>query len=286
MEAKILLLSENGRKLQGNDICSYNFKLNPPINLSEPSDYFCAMSYLKFMQLNIDYENEISLQVGDLLRDGTVKWSVKKHTIVIMESSLDKLLEKIGKWQESIKQFDGELRVGVEKQEGTGFDMPYAKMFTKKKAVRLSDNLSRLLGFYKNEFAPGISKGEESTISPGWSRWKEGPLLLDVDILEQEGLEHFGQETQLPDGESTNPVRTTYLAIVPLQQEHELQVENVAVEIIRAGPQLQWVRARQCVISHITLNMRWANGEPLFVDSHFRFVCEIILKRRKMLTFA
>ncbi len=286
MEAKILLLSEKGKKMQGADVCSYTFKLNPPLNLSEPGDFHCALSYLSFMQLNIDFEDEVFMEIGSITQTGEIQWSGHKHRLVLLDTNVEGLLEKIDKWQRGIDEFDGTLRVSVEKVKGSNQLQFNAKMFTDTKPVRLSSNLAHFLGFYRNEFAPNITQGEESTISPGWSRWKEGPLLLDLDIIEETGLEQYGAETQLPDGgDSNQSVRCTYLAMVPLIQKSEAQVANVLVQIQPQGGQLHWVRTRQSTISHITVSMRWPSGDPLYVDSHFRFACEILIKRRKMLTF-
>ncbi len=285
MEAKLLLFSENAKQLQGEDVCSYTFKLNPPLNLSEPGDFYCALTYLHFRQMNIDFEDEVTLELGDVIPGGLIQWSGTKHELVLLDTKLDSMLKKISKWQGKIKDFDGKLYVGTSKIEGSETREAFAKMYTKTKAVRISRNLQRLLGFYSNEFQPNITEGEDSTISPSWSRWMRGPLLLDLDILEEQGFEQYGSETQLPDGESPRNVRTTYLAIVPLKQESETREENSSVEIRLDGSQLRWTRTRQSTVSHITLSLRWVGGESVFVDSLFRLACEIVLKRRKMLTF-
>ncbi len=285
MEAKILLLSQNAKKLQGDDVCSYTFKLNPPLNLSEPGDFHCALSYLAFMQLNIDFEDEVYMEIGSISQSGQIHWSGHKHSILLLDTSVEGLLDKINKWQAGIDEFDGTLQVSVEKVKGTNQMQFHAKMFTDTKPVRLSPNLARFLGFYRSEFPPNIVQGEESTISPGWSRWKEGPLLLDLSIIEETGMEQFGAETQIPDGDSNQSVRCTYLAIVPLIPKTEAHVGNVLVQIQPRGGQLRWVRARQSTISHITVTMRWPTGDLVYVDSHFRLVCEILIKRRKMLAF-
>ncbi len=285
MEAKLLFLSENGKKSQGEDICSYTFKLNPPLNLSEPGEFHCAMTYLHFRQLHIDFEDEVYLELGDTMSDGDIQWSGVKHELVLLDTKITSLLQKISVWQGGIKDFDGKLDVGVAKVEGEDLYEPYAKMYTKNKCVRISSNLQRLLGFYSNEFASENVQGEESVITPGWTRWMQGPLLLDLDILEERGLDQYGAETQLPDGNSSGSTRSTYLALVPLRQDGEMQVDNVSIEIRPQGDQLRWVRTRQSMLTHVTLSMRWPNGEAVFVDSIFRLACEIVLKRRKMLTF-
>lgn len=282
MEARLLLRSEVGKWSLGSDRASVTFNLNPALPLGEGGDYFCCLSYIEFLQLNLEWEDDCWFQIGTPEETGHVIWGMK-YTFRIGDTLLAHLLEEVGEKLTSIEEFDGEYKSSV-KQRAGGTIATYVSIMTRTKALKISKNLQRFLGYYSNVFAPNTPH-ENSPMSPDFQRWMDKPLIADVDILEEIGMNQYGSETQVPDALSLQPMRRSYLQIIPL---HRLSDNGIEGRKISNSPnRLQWVRVRPNTISQITFSLRWPDGDVVRVDKDFfKFIAEVIVKKRCIVSFA
>ena len=290
MEAKLLLNSENGIFEMGPKVASTTFRLPTALPLNGGHDFHCALRYIEFQQFNINLDGVFTMQLGKPIdpraKASPIIWEQSVKSMTIQRNNLTDLLVEISDFATKVPGFDGFLDIGIEEKDD-GTPAPYANMITKSKAVRLSENLARLLGFAETEFGPHNKKpGIPATVSPSLTRWRDEPIMLCLDIISEQGMALSGADTIVPQRDEAMQSRIGYLKLLPLKRDDPMELEKAYIQM-DCSDNLQWSRVQKSMIHEITVSFRWSDGSLVQVDPLlFKFCCEIMIKRRLNLSFA